>query len=106
MKLMIRSPGGPLREPCPPCPRKRIFIPVSVPSGTVTAILRRARTSPDPPQLWHRSLGICPRPRHWGHGRCTANPPCPNEIVPRPPHSGHVCILEPGAPPLPLQTGH
>src|SRR5690242_11942458 len=65
-----------------------------------------ARTSPDPPQVGQRCAGTLPRPRHTGHGRCTAKPPCPNEIVPLPLHSGHVENVVPGAPPEPLQVGH
>src|SRR5438270_2041392 len=39
--------------------------------------------SPDPWQVGQRSDGTVPRPRHIGQGRCTANPPWPNEIDPR-----------------------
>ena len=61
----------------------------------------RSRTSPEPAHVGHRSVGICPRPRHMGHGRFTAKPPCPNETTPRPLHSGHVLSDAPGAAPLP-----
>src|SRR2546422_10888728 len=53
----------------------------------------------------YTTLFRSPRPRHTGHGRCTAKPPCPNEIVPRPLHSGHVEKVVPGAPPEPLHVG-
>src|SRR5690242_6122325 len=65
-----------------------------------------ARTSPDPPQVGQRCAGTLPRPRHTGQGRVTANPPWPNEIVPRPLHSGQVEKVVPGAPPEPLHVGH
>src|SRR3989441_8019599 len=64
-----------------------------------------ARTSPEPWQVGQACAGTFPRPRHTGHGRCTAKPPCPNEIVPRPLHSGQVEKVVPGAPPEPLQVG-
>src|SRR5512135_2645308 len=80
-------------------------VPSSVPGGTVTMMRFSIETSPEPRQVGQRSLGTFPLPRHTGHGRVTANPPCPNEIVPRPLHSGQVEILAPGAAPLPLQVG-
>src|SRR5712691_12750265 len=49
---------------------------------------------------------MVPLPRHIGQGRFTANPPWPNDTVPRPLHSGHVLIVAPGAAPLPPQVGH
>src|SRR5437667_7649421 len=64
-----------------------------------------ARTSPAPWQVGQRWDGTLPRPRHTGHGRCTVNPPWPNEIVPRPRHSGQVEDLAPGAPPEPPHVG-
>src|SRR5690606_26213547 len=45
-----------------------------------------------------------PRPRQAGHGRLTAKPPWPNEMVPRPLHSGQVVSLEPGLAPVPPQV--
>ena len=66
---------------------------------------RSFRSSPTPPQVGHGCDGIRPRPRHCGHGRLTENPPCPNEMVPRPPHSGQVEKVAPGAPPVPVQVG-
>src|SRR3954469_11665548 len=98
---MMRSPGWPSREPRPPCPLSRVLVPLSTPGGTVIITFFRALTSPEPLQVGHRSEGTCPRPRHIGQGRCTANPPCPKEIVPRPLHSGHVWIFAPGAAPDP-----
>src|SRR5437762_4054620 len=92
--------------PFVPCPRRRSLVPSSVPAGTVITRRFSTRTSPLPPQVWHRSEGTRPLPRHTGHGRFTANPPCPNEITPRPRHSGHVDSVAPGAAPLPLQVGH
>src|SRR5213078_926201 len=86
--------------------RKRSFVPSSVPAGTVITRRFSTRTSPLPPQVWHRSEGTRPLPRHTGHGRFTAKPPCPNEITPRPRHSGQVDSVAPGAAPLPLQVGH
>ena len=62
------------------------------------------RTSPPPPHLGQTSEGIVPRPRQAGHGRLTAKPPCPKEIVPRPLHSSQVVTLAPGAAPLPPQV--
>src|SRR3972149_7661950 len=83
---MTMSPGGPPRCPRPPCPFSRIFDPVSTPEGTVMMTFFLLRFSPAPPHAGHRTLGTPPLPRHIGHGRFTANPPWPNEIVPRPPH--------------------
>src|SRR5678810_299893 len=103
---MTRSPGGAPADPRPPCPFRRILVPVSDPAGTVIITFFRLRTSPAPPHLGQRSDGICPRPRHMGHGRFTANPPWPNEITPRPLHSGHTFSVAPGAAPDPLQTSH
>src|SRR2546430_2645850 len=92
--------------PFVPCPRRRNFVPSSVPAGTVSTRRFSTRTSPLPPQVRHRSEGTRPLPRHTGHGRFTAKPPCPNEITPRPRHSGQVDSVAPGAAPLPLQVGH
>src|SRR2546425_8690655 len=64
------------------------------------------RTSPAPWQVAHRAEGTRPLPRHTGHGRLTAKPPCPKEIVPRPWHSGQTEIVAPGAAPSPPQVGH
>src|SRR5213595_3219035 len=63
--------------PFVPCPRRRSLVPSSVPAGTV--IIRRfsTRTSPLPPQVWHRSEGTRPLPRHTGHGGFAVNRPCP-----------------------------
>ena len=79
--------------------------PVSVAGGTVIDTRFSVRTSPAPRQVGHGCEGILPRPRHWGQGRFTAKPPWPNEIVPRPLHSGQVDQVAPGAPPLPPQVG-
>src|SRR5687768_13924114 len=103
---MRRSPGGPPFTPFPPCSLSRILLPSSTPAGTVTASLRRARISPVPWQVGQRCEGTWPRPRHTGQGRVTANPPCPNEIVPRPEHSVHALNVAPGAAPLPLHVEH
>src|ERR1019366_3620000 len=100
------SPAGPPRWPRPPCPLSRILEPVSTPDGTVMMTFFLLRCSPAPPQVGHFTVGTVPFPRHIGHGLLTANPPWPNEIVPRPPHSGHACSLAPFAAPLPLQVGH
>ena len=59
-------------------------MPDSVPVGTVIITRRSVRTSPTPSQVGHGADGIFPRPRHCGQGRVTANPPWPNEMVPRP----------------------
>src|SRR2546430_10305031 len=64
------------------------------------------RISPAPWQVPHRSEGTRPLPRHTGHGRLTAKPPCPNEIVPRPLHSGQTEMVAPGAAPSPPHVGH
>src|SRR2546429_311290 len=93
-------------RPLAPCPLSRSRAPSSVPAGIVIASRFSTRTSPDPWQVGHGCAGTRPRPRHTGHGRVTANPPWPNEIVPRPLHSGHVEKVVPGAPPDPLQVGH
>src|SRR5436190_10650 len=87
--------------PFVPCPRRRSLVPSSVPGGTVIISRFSTRTSPLPPQVRHRSEGTRPLPRQTGHGRFTANPPCPNEITPRPRHSGQVDRLAPGAWPSP-----
>src|SRR5205809_678142 len=86
----------------------RNFWPCGVPGGTLstTRFPSRVRTLIfEPRQVGQRCAGTLPRPRHTGQGRCTAKPPCPNEIVPRPLHSGHVEKVVPGAPPEPLQVG-
>src|SRR5512135_879041 len=80
-------------------------VPSSVPGGTVTMIRFSTCTSPDPLHVGHGWLGTLPRPRQTGHGRFTAKPPCPKEMVPRPLHSGQVEIVAPGAAPLPPQVG-
>src|SRR2546422_1042960 len=64
------------------------------------------RISPAPWQVAHRSEGTRPLPRHTGHGRLTAKPPCPKEIVPRPLHSGQTEMVAPGAAPSPPHVGH
>src|SRR5882762_10864131 len=63
------------------------------------------RTSPAPWQVGQRCDGTVPFPRQTGHGRLTAKPPCPNETVPRPLHSGHVLTVAPFAAPLPPHVG-
>src|SRR5688572_3898322 len=103
---MKRSPGGPPLGPFPPCPLSRKRVPLSTPGGTVIITVLRTRFSPAPLHSGHRSLGTCLRPRHIGHGRLTANPPCPNVTLPRPLHSGQVFSVAPGAAPEPWQTGH
>ena len=77
-----------------------------MPGGTL--IMRRFSTftSPAPWQVGQRDDGTLPLPRHAGHGRFTANPPWPNEIVPRPRHSEHVLTVAPGAAPDPPHPGH
>src|SRR5258706_11181889 len=81
-------------------------MPSSVPGGIVTLMCFSTRTSPLPWHVPQRCEGTVPFPRHTGHGRLTANPPCPKEMVPRPLHSGHVEIVAPGAAPLPPHVGH
>ncbi len=88
-----------------PCPLSRTRVPVSVAGGTVTSSSFWVTCSPVPAQVGHRSDGTLPRPRQTGHGRLTAKPPCPNEMVPRPLHSSQVVIVAPGAAPLPPQVG-
>src|SRR5258705_11957661 len=63
------------------------------------------RTSPAPWQVGQRCDGTVPLPRHPGHGRLTAKPPCPNEPVPRPLHSGPVLTVAPFAAPDPPHVG-
>src|SRR5882762_9282780 len=63
------------------------------------------RTSPAPWHVGQRCDGTVPLPRQTGQGRFTANPPWPNETVPRPLHSGHVLMVAPFAAPVPLHVG-
>src|SRR2546425_9252744 len=93
-------------RPLAPWPFRRNRVPSSVPGGIVMLRCFWARTSPEPWHVGQRCAGTLPHPRHTGQGRCTAKPPCPNEILPRPLHSGHVETVVPGAPPEPLQVGH
>src|SRR5205809_7596567 len=93
-------------RPLAPCPCRRNRIPSSAPGGMVIVRCFCARTSPPPWHVGQRCAGTLPRPRQTGQGRCTANPPCANEIVPRPLHSGHVENVVPGDPPEPLHVGH
>src|SRR6266704_1956702 len=81
-------------------------MPSSVPGGIVTVRRFSTLTSPRPWQVPQRCDGTVPFPRHTGQGRLTANPPWPNELVPRPLNSGQVEIVAPGAAPLPPQVGH
>src|ERR1044072_1358998 len=64
------------------------------------------RSSPLPWHVGQRCDGTVPFPRPPAQGRLTANPPCQNETVPRPLHSGQVLIVAPLAPPLPPHVGH
>ena len=66
---------------------------------------RSVRTSPAPAQVGHGWDGILPAAAALGHGRLTAKPPWPNEMVPRPLHSGQVDQVAPGAPPVPGRSG-
>src|SRR5262249_4802602 len=100
-----RAPAGEPASAAPPWHRMRMRVPVSVPGGTVMFTWRSVRTSPAPWQVGHGWDGMRPRPRHWGHGRFTAKPPWPNEMVPLPLHSGQVDQVAPGAPPEPAQVG-
>src|SRR5579862_5571856 len=100
------SPAGPPSEPFPPCPLSRTLLPVSVPAGTVISTFLRLRTSPMPLHVGHRCDGTRPRPRHTGHVRVTANPPCPRDTTPRPLHSEQILNVAPGAPPEPWHVGH
>src|SRR3989442_6168549 len=75
--------------PFVPCPRRRNFMPSSVPAGTVSTRRFSTRTSPLPPHARHPSESTPPLPLHIGHGRLTAQPPHPNQIAPTPPHSRH-----------------
>src|SRR5256886_9984463 len=81
-------------------------VPSSVPGGTVMIRRFSTRISPAPWQVPHRVEGTRPLPRHTGHGRLTAKPPCPKEIVPRPLHSGQTEMVAPGAAPSPPHVGH
>src|SRR5438093_1037954 len=92
--------------PFAPWPLRRMRVPSSVPGGTVMIKRFSTRTSPAPWQVPHRVEGTRPLPRHTGHGRLTAKPPCPKEIVPRPLHSGQTEMVAPGAAPLPPHVGH
>src|SRR2546428_392070 len=83
--------------PFAPWPLRRMRMPSSVPGGTVMIKRFSTRTSPAPWQVPHRVEGTRPLPRHTGHGRLTAKPPCPKEIVPRPWHSGQTEMVAPGA---------
>ena len=55
---MYRSPAGPPPGPTSPCPASRIRMPSSMPAGTSTVLVRRARTRPSVPQVGHGD-GIC-----------------------------------------------
>ena len=103
--VMIRSPGAPPGARAGPGLAAGCASRVSVAGGTVMVTRFSVRTSPAPRQVGHGCEGILPRPRHCGQGRLTAKPPWPNEIVPRPSHSGQVDHVAPGAPPLPAQVG-
>src|SRR5690606_32779070 len=103
---MIRSPAGAPALPFSPWPESRSFEPVSTPDGTFSRICRFSLTCPLPAQTAHGFVGTEPRPRHTGHGRVTAKPPWPNEMVPDPLHSGQVFGLLPGALPEPPHVAH
>src|SRR2546428_4283226 len=92
-------------RPLAPWPFRRNRVPSSVPGGIVIVRCFWARTSPEPWHVGQRCEGTLPRPRHTGHGRCTAKPPWPNEMVPRPRHSEQVENVAPGAPPEPPHVG-
>src|SRR5438093_1236517 len=70
--------------PFAPWPLRRMRVPSSVPGGTVMIKRFSTRTSPAPWQVPHRVEGTRPLPRHTGHGRLTAKPPCPKAMVARP----------------------
>src|SRR3989442_737514 len=94
----------------PPCPLGPWFLsrrraPSSTPAGTSTVMRFSMRTSPLPWHVGQRCEGTVPFPRHTGQGRLTAKPPCPNDTVPRPLHSGHVLTVAPLAAPVPPQVG-
>src|SRR5437879_13184713 len=93
-------------RPLAPWPFRRNRVPSSVPGGIVIVRCFWARTSPEPWHVGQRCTGTLPRPRHTWHGRCTAKPPCPNEIVPRPLHSAHGEKDDPAAPPEPPLDRH
>src|ERR671925_1798029 len=76
-----------------------------MPGGMSTVIRFSTRTSPLPRHVGHGCEGTVPLPRHTGHGRLTAKPPCPNETVPRPLHSGQVLTVAPLAAPVPPHVG-
>src|SRR6266487_801708 len=97
----MRSP-----RPLGPWFLTRMRAPSSTPAGMSTLIRFSTRTSPPPWQVGQRCEGTVPLPRHTGQGRFTANPPCPNDTVPRPLHSGQVLIVAPFAAPLPPHLGH
>src|SRR5258706_11306704 len=96
----MRSP-----RPLGPWFLRRMRAPSSTPAGMSTLIRFSTRTSPPPWQVGQRCEGTVPLPRHTGQGRFTANPPCPNDTVPRPLHSGQVLIVAPFAAPLPPHVG-
>src|SRR5438093_1275746 len=94
----ISVPSSP-QTPSPPLPAPGSIFLESGPAP------RRSGPPPQPGHVEQRSEGTVPFPRHIAHGRFTANPPWPNDTVPRPLHSGHVLIVAPGAAPLPPQVG-
>ena len=85
---------------------RRIFAPSFTPLGIFTDTLRGRTTAPLPLHAPHGASIICPRPRHWGHGRETLNMPCAVCTIPVPSHVGHGRVAVPGRAPDPPQVPH
>ena len=107
---MYRSPAGPPPGPTSPWPASRMRMPSSMPAGTSTVLVRRARTRPSVPQVGHGD-GICsPVPPQAEQARVVMTWPrnerCTDWISPAPPQVAQVRGLVPGAQPSPWQVSH
>src|SRR4051812_10721238 len=105
-----RSPAGPPPGPTSPWPVSRIRMPSSTPAGTLTGMVRRARTRPSPAQLGHGSGMTWPVPAQVGQVReettWPRNERCTLCTSPRPPQVVQVAGWVPGAVPAPLHAVH
>ena len=107
---MYRSPGGPLSGAASPCPSSLSWYPSGIPTGIFTVIFRSLFTSPCPLHVLHGEVIVWPVPLQSEHSAICTNALDPLLLIfwtfPEPLHTLHVCIEEPGAAPVPLQTGH
>ena len=80
-------------------------MPSSMPAGTSTVTVRRARTRPSAPQVGHGDGICCPVPPQAEHGRLVITWPrndrCTDWTSPVPPQMAQVRGDVPGAQPLP-----